>query len=124
MGYAMARPGVSKELGYRGHFARMGFDEQLTDLEARRDRGAPEVELIDAFPVDLAQQVGYFGPASRRRRLPPPRRGLDTAIVRVVAARPAWSRSRPSWRRASRPASPACPRTLPRAAARACVFTL
>ena len=89
MGYAMARPGVSKELGYRGHFARMGFDEQLTELEERRDRGAPDDELVENFPVDLALQVGYFGPASGAaaafRRLA---EGLDTAIVRVVAARP------------------------------------
>ena len=89
MGYAMARPGVSKELGYRGHFARMGFDAQLTELEERRDRGASEAELVDAFPVDLALQVGYFGPAAGAaaafRRLA---EGLDTAIVRVVAARP------------------------------------
>jgi alkanesulfonate monooxygenase SsuD/methylene tetrahydromethanopterin reductase-like flavin-dependent oxidoreductase (luciferase family) len=89
MGYAMARPGVDKSLGYRGHFARMGFDEQLNELEARRDRGASEAELVEAFPVDLASQVGYFGPASGAaaafRRLA---EGLDTAIVRVVAARP------------------------------------
>lgn len=89
MGYAMARPGVDKSLGYRGHFARMGFDEQLNELEARRDRGASEAELVEAFPVDLALQVGYFGPASGAaaafRRLA---EGLDTAIVRVVAARP------------------------------------
>jgi alkanesulfonate monooxygenase SsuD/methylene tetrahydromethanopterin reductase-like flavin-dependent oxidoreductase (luciferase family) len=89
MGYAMARPGVDKSLGYRGHFARMGFDEQLSELEERRDRGAPEAELVDAFPVDLARQVGYFGPAAGAaaafRRLA---EGLDTAIVRVVAARP------------------------------------
>ena len=89
MGYAMARPGVSKELGYRGHFARMGFNEQLTELEERRDRGAPDDELVENFPVDLALQVGYFGPASGAaaafRRLA---EGLDTAIVRVVAARP------------------------------------
>ena len=89
MGYALARPGVSKELGYRGHFGRMGFDEALSDLEARRDRGAPEAELIDAFPVELARLVGYFGPASGAavafRRLA---EGLDTAIVRVVPARP------------------------------------
>ena len=88
MGYALARPGVSKALGYRGHFGRMGFDEALTELEARRDRGAPESELIDAFPVELARLVGYFGPAAGAaaafRRLA---EGLDTAIVRVVAAR-------------------------------------
>lgn len=89
MGYALARPGVSKELGYRGHFGRMGFDEALTELEARRARGAPESEIVDAFPVELARLVGYFGPASGAaaafRRLA---EGLDTAIVRVVAARP------------------------------------
>ena len=89
MGYALAQPGTKKTLGYRGHFARMGFDEALTELEDRRDRGASETELIDAFPVDLARLVGYFGPASGAAaafsRLA---KGLDTAIVRVVAARP------------------------------------
>jgi 5,10-methylenetetrahydromethanopterin reductase len=89
MGYALARPGTNKALGYRGHFGRMGFDEALTELEDRRDRGASEDELIEAFPVDLALLVGYFGPASGAaqafRRLA---EGLDTAIVRVVAARP------------------------------------
>jgi 5,10-methylenetetrahydromethanopterin reductase len=89
MGYALARPGSNKALGYRGHFARMGFDAALTELEERRDRGASEADLIDAFPVELARLVGYFGPASGAaaafRRLA---QGLDTAIVRVVAARP------------------------------------
>ena len=89
MGYAMARPGVSKELGYRGHFGRMGFDEALTELEERRDRGASQDELVEAFPTDLAKLVGYYGPAKGAaaafRRLA---EGLDTAIVRVVAARP------------------------------------
>jgi alkanesulfonate monooxygenase SsuD/methylene tetrahydromethanopterin reductase-like flavin-dependent oxidoreductase (luciferase family) len=89
MGYALARPGQSKALGYRAHFARMGFDEALTDLEARRDRGASQAELIDAFPRELLLKVGYFGPASVAaaafRNLA---RGLDVAIVRVVAARP------------------------------------
>ena len=89
MGYALAQPGANKALGYRGHFARMDFDETLTELEDRRDRGASEAELIDAFPVELARLVGYFGPAAGAaaafRRLA---EGLDTAIVRVVAARP------------------------------------
>jgi 5,10-methylenetetrahydromethanopterin reductase len=89
MGYALARPGINKTMGYRGHFGRMGFDEALTELEDRRDRGASEDELVDAFPVDLARLVGYFGPASGAasafRRLA---EGLDTAIVRVVSARP------------------------------------
>jgi alkanesulfonate monooxygenase SsuD/methylene tetrahydromethanopterin reductase-like flavin-dependent oxidoreductase (luciferase family) len=89
MGYALAWPGVNKALGYRGHFGRMGFDEALTELEDRRDRGASQDELIATFPDELATQVGYFGPASGAaavfRRLA---EGLDTAIVRVVAARP------------------------------------
>ena len=88
-GYALAPPGANKALGYRGHFGRMDFHETLTELEDRRDRGASEDELIDAFPVELARLVGYFGPASGAaaafRRLA---EGLDTAIVRVVAARP------------------------------------
>lgn len=85
MGYALAKPGVRSSAGYRGHFARMGFDEALTELEERRDGGATEDELIDAFPVELARLVGYFGPAdgaaSAFRRLA---EGLDVAIVRVV----------------------------------------
>jgi alkanesulfonate monooxygenase SsuD/methylene tetrahydromethanopterin reductase-like flavin-dependent oxidoreductase (luciferase family) len=89
MAYALAWPGMNKALGYRGHFARMGFDEALTEVEDRRDRGASEDELIDAFPVELAKLVGYFGPASGApaafRHLA---EGLDTAIVRVVPAGP------------------------------------
>jgi alkanesulfonate monooxygenase SsuD/methylene tetrahydromethanopterin reductase-like flavin-dependent oxidoreductase (luciferase family) len=89
LGYALARPGASKEHGYRGHFARMGFDEALTELEARRERGAPQAEIIDAFPSELLRLVGYYGPADGAaaafRRLA---EGLDEAIVRVVPARP------------------------------------
>ncbi|MBI1801713.1 MAG: LLM class flavin-dependent oxidoreductase [Chloroflexi bacterium] len=89
MGYALARPGAPKDMGYRAHFARMGFDDALTDLEARRDRGATEAELIENFPRDLLLKVGYFGSAASAapafRRLAA---GLDVAIARVVAARP------------------------------------
>jgi alkanesulfonate monooxygenase SsuD/methylene tetrahydromethanopterin reductase-like flavin-dependent oxidoreductase (luciferase family) len=89
MAYALAWPGANRSLGYRGHFARMGFDDALTELEERRERGATQDELIDAFPVELAKLVGYFGPASGAaaafRDLA---EGLDTAIVRVVPARP------------------------------------
>lgn len=89
LGYALARPGASKEAGYRGHFARMGFDAALTELEAKRDRGASNDEIIEAFPRDLLQTVGYFGPAAGAaaafRRIA---QGLDIAVVRVVRARP------------------------------------
>ena len=75
MGYALAWPGVDKTLGYRGHFGRMGFDEALTELEERRDRGASQDELIDAFPLELAQAGGLLrAGVRRRRRLPLPRR--------------------------------------------------
>ena len=86
---AIASPGVPKHLGYRGHFGRMGFEEALSELEARRDRGATLEELYDAMPVDLARHVGYFGPAAGAaaafKRLC---EGLDAALVRVVPARP------------------------------------
>lgn len=89
LGYALARPGASKELGYRGHFARMGFDTALSDLETRRERGASDDELAEAFPPELLRLVGYYGKpegaAAAFRRLG---EGLDVAIARVVPARP------------------------------------
>lgn len=89
MGYALARPGASKEAGYRGHFARMGFDAALTRIEQRRDEGASEAELIDLFPPEFLHEMGYFGkaagaPAALERLS----EGLDMAIVRLVSVRP------------------------------------
>lgn len=87
MAYALARG--DKTRGYRAHFARMGYDAALSDLEARRDRGASADDLADAFPDDLLHLVGYYGTAAGAtaafKRLAT---GLDTAIVRVVPARP------------------------------------
>ena len=40
LGYAMGRPGSPQNAGYRGLFAQMGFDEELSELEERRDKGA------------------------------------------------------------------------------------
>jgi alkanesulfonate monooxygenase SsuD/methylene tetrahydromethanopterin reductase-like flavin-dependent oxidoreductase (luciferase family) len=88
MAYALARPGTDKTKGYRGHFTRMGFDETLTELEARRDRGANEDELARTFPTELLRRVGYWGPPEGGRdafaRLAD---GLDIAVVRLVPAR-------------------------------------
>jgi alkanesulfonate monooxygenase SsuD/methylene tetrahydromethanopterin reductase-like flavin-dependent oxidoreductase (luciferase family) len=88
LGYAMARPGVPKTFGYRAHFARMGFDEVLSDLEARREAGTPVAELVDLVPKQLLRKVGYYGPASgaaeAMRRLS---QGLDEAIVRLINVR-------------------------------------
>ena len=89
LGYALGQPGVPQDAGYRGLFARMGFDEVLRELEARRDRGAPLSELTGAAPEQMLQAVGYYGPAAAApaafARLSA---GLDEAIVRVITARP------------------------------------
>jgi 5,10-methylenetetrahydromethanopterin reductase len=87
--YAFGRSNAPKDQGYRGHFGRMGFDAEISALEARRDAGATAGELIEEFPVSLMRKVGYFGPAADAaaafRRLAA---GLDVAIVRVVPSRP------------------------------------
>ncbi len=88
MGYALSRPGAGNDRGYRAHFARMGFEETLRAIEAKRDAGASEAELIDAFPPEFLRAVGYYGPAAGAAaafaRLA---EGLDLAIVRIVPAR-------------------------------------
>jgi len=92
MGYALGRPGASereRRMGYRAHFERMGFAAGLARIDELRRRNAPQEDVVDAFPESLLRQVGYYGPAAGAaaafRRLA---EGLDTAIVRVVAARP------------------------------------
>jgi 5,10-methylenetetrahydromethanopterin reductase len=89
LGYALGRPDIPQGAGYRGLFARMGFDAELRDLEARRDRGAALPELTAAAPDEMLRAVGYFGPAAAApaafARLSA---GLDEAIVRVITARP------------------------------------
>jgi hypothetical protein len=67
----------------------MGFDAELRELEARRDRGAAMPELVAAAPDKLLHAVGYYGPATGApaafARLSA---GLDEAIVRIITARP------------------------------------
>ena len=88
MAYALARPGADQTKGYRAHFARMGFDEALTDLEARRAAGASEDELARIFPVELLRRVGYWGkPEGAREAFLRLAEGLDIAVVRLVPAR-------------------------------------
>jgi alkanesulfonate monooxygenase SsuD/methylene tetrahydromethanopterin reductase-like flavin-dependent oxidoreductase (luciferase family) len=89
LGYAMGRPGVPQQAGYRGLFAQMGFDEELTELEERRDKGAALPELVAATPDEMLQAVGYYGPAAAApAALARLSAGLDEAIVRVITARP------------------------------------
>ncbi len=92
LGYALGPRGSTareRRMGYRAHFERMGFADTLARLDAMRERVASPDEVADAMPADELQRVGYFGPADGAaevfRELA---RGLDTAIVRVVAARP------------------------------------
>jgi hypothetical protein len=89
LGYALGQPGVPQEAGYRGLFGQMGFDAELRELEARRDRGAAMPELVAAAPDKLLHAVGYYGPAAGAAaafaRLSA---GLDEAIVRIITARP------------------------------------
>ena len=89
LGYAMGQPGTPQSAGYRGLFAQMGFDAELTDLEQRRSRGATMPELIDAASDEMLQAVGYYGPAEHApaafARLST---GLDETIVRIITTRP------------------------------------
>jgi alkanesulfonate monooxygenase SsuD/methylene tetrahydromethanopterin reductase-like flavin-dependent oxidoreductase (luciferase family) len=84
LGYALAQPGAPHAAGYRG-----GFDAVLSELEARRDRGASARELLEATPDELLGAVGYFGPArSAPAAFARLSAGLDEAIVRIITARP------------------------------------
>jgi 5,10-methylenetetrahydromethanopterin reductase len=86
--YALARPGADRTKGYRAHFARMGFDEALTDLESRRASGTAEDELARIFPIELLRRVGYWGqPDGARHAFLRLAEGLDIAVVRLVPAR-------------------------------------
>ena len=92
MGYALGQSAPSdreRRLGYRAHFERMGFTDDLAALDEMRTNGASSDEVADAFPPEILSSVGYFGEAGGAaaafKRLS---EGLDTAIVRVVAARP------------------------------------
>jgi alkanesulfonate monooxygenase SsuD/methylene tetrahydromethanopterin reductase-like flavin-dependent oxidoreductase (luciferase family) len=104
--YAMARPDIPRDTGYRAHFARMGFDAVLTDLEERREAGVPFSQLLDAVPPDLLHSVGYFGGAAGAadalKRLS---RGLDEAIVRLISVREGDLEACMKSIRACRPAS-------------------
>jgi alkanesulfonate monooxygenase SsuD/methylene tetrahydromethanopterin reductase-like flavin-dependent oxidoreductase (luciferase family) len=89
LSYAMGQPGTPPGAGYRGLFAQMGFDAELSELEHRRDRGAAMPALVDAASEQMLQAVGYYGPPG-----PAPAAfarlaaGLDEVIVRIVTARP------------------------------------
>ena len=92
LGYAMGPRGDSargRRFAYRGHFERMGFVDELAELDRMRDAGASRDELAGATPAEMLLTVAYFGKADGAApALARLSRGLDTAIVRVVGARP------------------------------------
>jgi alkanesulfonate monooxygenase SsuD/methylene tetrahydromethanopterin reductase-like flavin-dependent oxidoreductase (luciferase family) len=75
--------------GYRKHFARMGFDAEVAQLEALKAQGKDEAELVEAMPQRM---LSTFGFASRgegaREWFAKMARGLDVAIVRLLTPRP------------------------------------
>jgi alkanesulfonate monooxygenase SsuD/methylene tetrahydromethanopterin reductase-like flavin-dependent oxidoreductase (luciferase family) len=78
-----------RTMGYRAHFERLGFADELAALDRMRSGGAARDEVVDAFPEELMRSVGYYGPAAgAAAAFKQIAEGLDIAIVRVVAARP------------------------------------
>jgi alkanesulfonate monooxygenase SsuD/methylene tetrahydromethanopterin reductase-like flavin-dependent oxidoreductase (luciferase family) len=94
MGYALGPLDV-KPQSYRAHFNRMGFEADLAKVDDLRRAKAPQDEVIDAFPTELALAVGYFGkPAGAKAHFLKLAEGLDTALVRVVASKPGYEASK------------------------------
>jgi hypothetical protein len=61
--HGVGRPGIPQDAGYRGLFTQMGFGGELSELEQRRDRGAPMPDLVAAASDEMLAAVGYYGPA-------------------------------------------------------------
>ena len=88
MTYALARQGADKTKGYRAHFARMGFDQALTDLESQRDAGHERGRARARVSRRASSPRGVLGQAAGARdAFLTLAEGLDIAIVRLVPAR-------------------------------------
>jgi alkanesulfonate monooxygenase SsuD/methylene tetrahydromethanopterin reductase-like flavin-dependent oxidoreductase (luciferase family) len=75
--------------GYRKHFARMGFDAEVTQLETLKAQGKSEDELIRAMPERMLTTFGYAGGGEGAREwFTKIAIGLDVAIVRLLTPRP------------------------------------
>ena len=92
LGYALGQEVPSERLrkfAYRAHFERMGFTDELASLDDMRGSGASADEVAAAASEELLTRVGYYGNAAgAKAAFEALADGLDTAIVRVVAARP------------------------------------
>lgn len=91
LAYAHARPAGAG--GYRAHFERMGFTEELTFLDSRKAAGAGPADLARAVPQRMLTAFGYAGRGDGAREwFARMTQGLDVAIVRVLTARPGDAR--------------------------------
>ncbi len=91
VGYAMGPAGAAgdRRFGYRPHFDRMGFADELTALDELREGGASSDELGAAASDDLLLDLGYYGaPEGAFEHFTALAQGLDAAVVRVVPAAP------------------------------------
>ncbi|HYK98032.1 MAG TPA: LLM class flavin-dependent oxidoreductase [Candidatus Acidoferrales bacterium] len=88
LSYAMlVRP--SGASGYRKHFARMGFDDEVTHLEQLKRNGASDAEVARAMPERLLTAFGYAGRGDGANEwFARMTRGLDIAVVRLLTPRP------------------------------------
>ena len=75
--------------GYRAHFERMGFAEEIAHLTQRKAAGATDAELARELPERMLAAFGYAGRGDGAREwLLEAARGLDVAIVRILTPRP------------------------------------
>lgn len=88
LAYALlVRPSGAR--GYRAHFERMGFGDELAMLERAQASGATPGALAAAVPDRMIDAFGYAGDGTgARERFAALARGLDVAIVRVLSTRP------------------------------------
>ena len=75
--------------GYRQHFGRMGFVEEVGFLEKLKAEGKNDSELVRAMPERLLTTFGYAGHGDGAREwFAKMSRGLDVAVVRLLTPRP------------------------------------
>ena len=78
-----------RQFGYRAHFERMGYTEELAGADAIRRDGGDMDAVADAYPSEALLAVGYYGkPDGAAAAFARLAEGLDVALVRVIAARP------------------------------------
>ena len=77
-----------RRFGYRAHFERMGFADELMELDRLRAQGAKLDHLAKQTSDALLGAVGCYGDAQEVvAQFKTLAAGLDRAIVRVVATR-------------------------------------